>query len=154
MQGLAAAAAARDAAKRKRESEEATTQPAKRRAAAPSISKAILHEVQLPKDFDHGSQQHDPAQHGTGCSINTYEHWRRMTSGVELLLLYLSWATKPMMRSFTADRVPIKWSAPSHPCPGPLGDMNNPKWTGKMAKQYPFTLDPFQSTSIACLVRS
>lgn len=22
-----------------------------------------------------------------------------------------------------------------------------------MAKQYPFTLDPFQSTSIACLVR-
>ena len=30
--------------------------------------------------------------------------------------------------------------------------MQHPKWTGKMAKEYPFTLDPFQSTSIACLV--
>lgn len=33
-----------------------------------------------------------------------------------------------------------------------IGTMEEPKWTGTMAKQYPFTLDPFQSTSVACLV--
>lgn len=29
----------------------------------------------------------------------------------------------------------------------------NPKYTGPPAKTYPFTLDPFQSTAVACLVR-
>ena len=28
-----------------------------------------------------------------------------------------------------------------------------PRFTGERAKQYPFTLDPFQETAIACLVR-
>lgn len=30
----------------------------------------------------------------------------------------------------------------------------NPTFTGVPAKTYPFTLDPFQSTAVACLVRS
>ena len=33
------------------------------------------------------------------------------------------------------------------------GTMEDPAWHGDMAKQYPFTLDPFQSTAVACLVR-
>ena len=33
------------------------------------------------------------------------------------------------------------------------GTLQEPQWRGEMAKQYPFTLDPFQSTAIACLVR-
>lgn len=33
------------------------------------------------------------------------------------------------------------------------GTIHNPAWNGTMAKQYPFTLDPFQSTAIACLER-
>ena len=32
------------------------------------------------------------------------------------------------------------------------GTMEDPAWHGDMAKQYPFTLDPFQSTAVACLV--
>lgn len=32
------------------------------------------------------------------------------------------------------------------------GSLQQPQYKGKMAKKYPFTLDPFQSTSIACLV--
>ena len=32
------------------------------------------------------------------------------------------------------------------------GTVQQPQWKGKMAKQYPFKLDPFQSTSVACLV--
>eukprot|EP00891_Asterochloris_glomerata_P002642 jgi/Astpho2/2642/fgenesh1_pm.00049_%23_6_t len=31
--------------------------------------------------------------------------------------------------------------------------MEDPAWHGDMAKQYPFTLDPFQSTAVACLER-
>ncbi len=34
------------------------------------------------------------------------------------------------------------------------GTLQEPQWRGEMAKQYSFTLDPFQSTAIACLVRS
>ncbi|KAL4452733.1 hypothetical protein ABPG75_008395 [Micractinium tetrahymenae] len=33
------------------------------------------------------------------------------------------------------------------------GTMEAPQWRGKMAKQYPFTLDPFQSTATACIER-
>ena len=33
------------------------------------------------------------------------------------------------------------------------GTLESPKWTGPLAKSYPFTLDPFQQVSIACLVR-
>lgn len=33
------------------------------------------------------------------------------------------------------------------------GTINDPAYTGPMAKQYPFTLDPFQSTSVAILER-
>ena len=32
------------------------------------------------------------------------------------------------------------------------GSVQQPRWTGTMAKEYPFKLDPFQSTSVACLV--
>jgi hypothetical protein len=38
--------------------------------------------------------------------------------------------------------------------PRPSGTLDNPVFKGEMAKEYPFTLDPFQSTSIACLVRA
>ncbi|XP_066308301.1 DExH-box ATP-dependent RNA helicase DExH10-like isoform X1 [Miscanthus floridulus] len=34
------------------------------------------------------------------------------------------------------------------------GTLANPDFNGEMAKQYPFKLDPFQSTSIACLERN
>ncbi|KAK9798903.1 hypothetical protein WJX73_005375 [Symbiochloris irregularis] len=96
-EGLAAAAAAREAAKRKREAEAAAAAPPAKKRALPTASKAIRHEVQLPKDYDAAAIQHDEALHG---------------------------------------------------------DMNQPKWTGTMAKQYPFTLDPFQTTAIACLERN
>lgn len=33
------------------------------------------------------------------------------------------------------------------------GSLQHPQWKGRMAKQYPFKLDPFQSTSVACLER-
>ncbi|KAL4421012.1 hypothetical protein ABPG77_008849 [Micractinium sp. CCAP 211/92] len=33
------------------------------------------------------------------------------------------------------------------------GTMEAPLWSGQMAKQYPFKLDPFQSTAIACIER-
>ena len=33
------------------------------------------------------------------------------------------------------------------------GTLDAPKWTGEYAKKYPFTLDPFQEVSIACIVR-
>lgn len=33
------------------------------------------------------------------------------------------------------------------------GSLQNPRWTGPRAKQYPFVLDPFQEVSIACIVR-
>lgn len=32
-------------------------------------------------------------------------------------------------------------------------ELLNPRYTGEPAKTYPFTLDPFQSTAVACLVR-
>lgn len=32
------------------------------------------------------------------------------------------------------------------------GSLQQPVYRGKMAKKYPFTLDPFQQVSIACLV--
>ena len=32
------------------------------------------------------------------------------------------------------------------------GSVQQPQWNGTMAKEYPFKLDPFQSTSVACLV--
>ncbi len=32
------------------------------------------------------------------------------------------------------------------------GTMHDPSYNGDMAKKYPFKLDPFQSTAIACLV--
>ena len=38
-------------------------------------------------------------------------------------------------------------------CDPATGDLQNPKWTGAMAKEYPFVLDPFQQVTIACLVR-
>jgi hypothetical protein len=31
--------------------------------------------------------------------------------------------------------------------------MEVPKWSGTMAKQYPFALDPFQTAAIACIER-
>ncbi|KAJ4828638.1 DExH-box ATP-dependent RNA helicase DExH10, partial [Turnera subulata] len=34
------------------------------------------------------------------------------------------------------------------------GTLSNPKYTGPMAKTYPFELDPFQSVSVACLERN
>lgn len=33
------------------------------------------------------------------------------------------------------------------------GTLQEPNFTGTPAKQYPFELDPFQKTSVACLVR-
>jgi ATP-dependent RNA helicase DOB1 len=33
------------------------------------------------------------------------------------------------------------------------GTVEDPTYTGPMAKQYPFVLDTFQSISVACLVR-
>lgn len=38
------------------------------------------------------------------------------------------------------------------PLPPPPGTLHEPFYAGPRAKQYPFTLDPFQETSIACLV--
>ena len=38
--------------------------------------------------------------------------------------------------------------------PEQAGTLKEPKWTGPMAKTYPFTLDPFQNVSVACIVRS
>ena len=35
-----------------------------------------------------------------------------------------------------------------------VGTMQEPRWTGQMAKEYPFKLDTFQSTASACLVRT
>jgi hypothetical protein len=38
--------------------------------------------------------------------------------------------------------------------PAPLhGTLNDPIWTGEMAKSYPFDLDTFQSKAVACIVR-
>ncbi|KAI4352733.1 hypothetical protein L6164_006954 [Bauhinia variegata] len=34
------------------------------------------------------------------------------------------------------------------------GSLSNPEYNGEMAKSYPFTLDPFQEVSIACLERN
>jgi ATP-dependent RNA helicase DOB1 len=34
------------------------------------------------------------------------------------------------------------------------GTINNPIWDGEMAKKYEFKLDPFQSTSVACIERN
>jgi hypothetical protein len=33
------------------------------------------------------------------------------------------------------------------------GTLENPRWTGPRAKEYPFVLDPFQEFSVACIVR-
>ncbi|KAI7838418.1 hypothetical protein COHA_007790 [Chlorella ohadii] len=33
------------------------------------------------------------------------------------------------------------------------GTLEDPKWAGPLAKEYPFTLDPFQATAIACIER-
>ena len=33
------------------------------------------------------------------------------------------------------------------------GTLHDPTWTGEMAKSYPFDLDTFQSTAVACIVR-
>jgi len=38
--------------------------------------------------------------------------------------------------------------------PSTYGTINHPKYTGKMVKSYPFSLDPFQSTAIACIERN
>ena len=46
-------------------------------------------------------------------------------------------------------------AAPANPASAAAaGTIESPKWTGAMAKEYPhFTLDPFQSTAIACIER-
>ncbi|GAB4813622.1 hypothetical protein N2152v2_000668 [Parachlorella kessleri] len=37
--------------------------------------------------------------------------------------------------------------------PSVHGTIHNPKWEGKLAKEYPFVLDPFQQVAVACLER-
>ncbi len=37
---------------------------------------------------------------------------------------------------------------------GAAGTMEAPRWQGKLAKEYPFTLDPFQAGAIACIERN
>lgn len=37
--------------------------------------------------------------------------------------------------------------------PAQHGTMEDPRWCGPLAKQYPFTLDPFQTAAIACVER-
>ncbi|CAG9461301.1 unnamed protein product [Pedinophyceae sp. YPF-701] len=54
--------------------------------------------------------------------------------------------------------IPQGWTTPPDDDPSSLdpavhGTLENPIWTGPMAKEYPFKLDPFQSTSIACVER-
>ena len=44
---------------------------------------------------------------------------------------------------------------PLHPAPlkPPAGTMQEPHYSGELAKQYPFVLDPFQKAAIACIER-
>ncbi len=48
---------------------------------------------------------------------------------------------------------PKNWSESTELDPSIHGTLEKPAWSGAMAKSYPFALDTFQSTSIACIVR-
>ncbi|GBF91342.1 hypothetical protein Rsub_03662 [Raphidocelis subcapitata] len=48
---------------------------------------------------------------------------------------------------------PEGWEEPKELDESVHGTLDNPVFKGEMAKQYPFKLDPFQATSIACLER-
>lgn len=49
---------------------------------------------------------------------------------------------------------PKNWSESTDLDPSIHGTLEQPAWSGPMAKSYPFTLDAFQSTAIACIVRA
>ena len=54
---------------------------------------------------------------------------------------------RALSNSKVVPRPNAKQTNPDH-----AGSVQQPQWKGEMAKQYPFKLDPFQSTSVACLV--
>eukprot|EP00899_Mesostigma_viride_P011889 jgi/Mesvir1/20700/Mv14899-RA.2 len=49
--------------------------------------------------------------------------------------------------------LPEKYDQPASLDKSIHGDINSPIYTGKPAREYPFKLDPFQSTAVACLER-
>lgn len=125
-EGLATAAATREAAKRKRAELEAQGVIDDQPAAKKSTisPQAISHEVALPE--------------GYVCEVDSQPELYG-TKGLQCLRLPSSIYTfVAHVLSKQCDRA---------------GSVQQPHWKGKMAKQYPFTLDPFQSTSVACLVR-
>lgn len=122
-EGLAAAAATREAAKRKRAEEELKAPPAKKPIRPIPVLK---HEVVAPDGFHESVRNLDQALHGAP---------RAVTSIVCIRAELHFFAIHAFM------------------CASLSGTLDEPRWTGPMAKEYPFTLDPFQSTAVACLVR-
>lgn len=49
--------------------------------------------------------------------------------------------------------IPDKYSGPTLE-EEMYGTIEDPAWKGDVAKQYPFELDTFQKTAVACIVRS
>ena len=145
VQGLAAAAATREAAKRKRDETQSTAAEApaaKRPQAQPQQQAAgtvpvLSHEVIVPEGFREEEQGLDKAKHGAQpCTLQRNRDFYNEASEAE-----------PQRSAISLWRQSLEGQRAD------AGTLQNPIWTGPMAKEYPFTLDPFQSTAVACLVR-
>ena len=139
-EGLAIAAATRDAiAAKKRHLEELAKQaeidkkPGSNAVKKPHLNRpppVCSHEVAIPEGFDPSKITLDEAMHGETSPLQHCSHDRLLVRQLLLLLCY---------RSINSPHVP--------------GTLQDPILrSGARAKQYPFVLDPFQETAIACLV--
>jgi ATP-dependent RNA helicase DOB1 len=95
------------------------------------------HEVAVPEGYDADAAGLDPKIYGECYSPDT--------RGAPPPTPLVSRATRP----------PSLTPTPNLPSstPKPTGTLANPAYSGPPARDFPFTLDPFQQTAVACLER-
>lgn len=151
-EGLRAAAATREALQEacKKRKEAPGGQPAKRPSRPPPT---CSHEVARPEGFKDDSIDLDEAVHGEDRGSSGCMRRRRAANAARAArsagAACAPRACAPLAKRRAAHRPHTHGAVMVRAA----GTLDAPAFRGEMAKQYPFTLDPFQQTSIACLVR-
>jgi hypothetical protein len=172
-EGLAAAAATREAIKRKRQEETQPEQDAPEPKKTSRPPPTCSHEVMLPEGFDASTIDLDPQIFGAWAQAATHNaaltRHKLDLPAVLCALHQLPAAarTQHINRHGSVSQAQLLQPALPHqlcipPTPtqpesyhvAVTGTLDKPEFHGTSAKQYPFTLDPFQQISVSCLVKT
>lgn len=109
---------------------------------------ACSHQVAVPPDYDVAAAEKalDPSLHGAWSALGR-------PGAVGFLSFLACWVLGPRHKSFHPQQPSPHPTLNCRPVLSTPGTIEEPRWEGELAKQYPFVLDPFQSAAIACIER-